>query len=296
MKIGIDILGNIVLLKFDYSEKQKDKKKYALEILNKHNHVRTVLEKTGKFSGRLRKQKTKWLAGEKTKEALYRENGCVFRFNVDTCYFSPRLSEERKEIAGKVKKGEKVLVMFGGVGPFACVIGKRMSQFSKLSSPSARGLVVSVELGRECNKYAKTNVKRNKLSNVEIVGGDVRKVFKPFLNAVKSKNMSTLIYQERLFSVSKKYKKELIKKFDRIVMARPNLKDSFLDVAFPLCKKNGIIHYYGFYSEGEIGKMKELIVEEAKKAKRKIKILGIKKAGDIGVRKFRYRVDIEIIS
>ncbi len=29
---------------------------------------------------------------------------CLFKFNVKTCYFSSRLSNERKEIAGKIKK------------------------------------------------------------------------------------------------------------------------------------------------------------------------------------------------
>jgi tRNA G37 N-methylase Trm5 len=54
-------------------------------------------------------------------------------------------------------------------------------------------------------------------------------------------------------------------------MARPNLKDSFLDIAFPIIKKHGIIYYYGFYNQNEIHLLKELIEKEAKKAKKKIK-------------------------
>ena len=201
----------------------------------------------------MRTQKTKFVAGVKTKEVLYRENNCEFRFNVDTCYFSPRLSAERKEIAEKINKGEKVLVMFGGVAPFAIVIAKN----------SKAGKVVSIELGRECCKYALENVKRNKVRDrVEIVQGDV--------------------------------KRKVSGKFDRVVMARPNLKDSFLDVAFRAIKKNGMIHYYGFCLESEKEELKKLIVNEALKAKKKIKILKIKKAGEIGKRKFRFRVDIKI--
>jgi tRNA G37 N-methylase Trm5 len=49
---------------------------------------------------------TKYIAGEKTKEVLYKENGCVFRFNIDSVYFSSRLSNERKEVSSFVKKGE----------------------------------------------------------------------------------------------------------------------------------------------------------------------------------------------
>jgi len=249
-----DVVGNICIVKFGREEKVREKKKWALDFLKRHKTVGTVLEKSGKFSGRLRTQATKFLSGERTKEAIYRENGCVFRFNVDTCYFSPRLSTQRKEIAGMVKKGERVLVMFGGVAPFAVVVGKM----------SKAGEVVSVELGRECTKYARDNVKRNKLDNVEIVGGDVKRV-------------------------------KLDGKFDRVVMARPNLKDTFLDVAFGVVKKGGVIHYYGFYLGSERGKMLEDIKGAASRAGKRIRVLRVRKAGEIAMRKFRWRVDLKVL-
>lgn len=252
-----DIIGNIAILKFKRGMKAREKKREAERFLEGHKSVRTVLEKIGKFSGRLRTQKTSWLAGEKTKEALYRENGCIFRLNVDTCYFSPRLSSERKEIASYVRKGEKVLVLFGGVAPFAVVIGK-LSRAER---------VVSVEIGRECSKYAQENVRRNKLEGkVEIVQGNVRKVLG----------------------------EKVSEKFDRIVMARPNSRDSFLDIIFPLIKKAGMIHYYGFYKEEDLERMRELILDEAGEAGRKIKVVKIKKAGEIAVKKFRYRIDFKV--
>lgn len=251
-----DVLGNIALVKFPRDMKLADKKRFGARFLRDNINVRTVLEKSDKISGRLRTPKTRWIAGEKTKEALYKENGCEFRLDVESCYFSPRLASERKEIASFVKKGERVLVMFGGVAPFAIVIAK----LSKAKE------VVSVELGREPSKYASLNVKRNKLRNVEVVQGDVRK------------------------RVPK------LERFDRVVMARPNLKPSFLDVGLGAVKRNGWIHYYGFYSEDEVGKMKEMILDEAKKAKKKVKIVRVKKAtaSGIGVRKFRYRADLKI--
>ena len=75
MVIGYDVLGNIAILKFDRDASMKKKKDFAATYLKKNKHVKTVLEKSAGFSGRLRTHKTKWLAGEKTKEALYRENG-----------------------------------------------------------------------------------------------------------------------------------------------------------------------------------------------------------------------------
>ncbi len=255
-----DIMGNIVIVKFDRDVKSREKKKFASEFLKKNKNVRTVLEKVSKFSGRLRVQKTKYIAGEKTKEVLYRENDCVFRFNIDSCYFSPRLASERKEIGKKVKKGEKVLVMFGGIGVYAIVIVK-LSKAEKITS---------VEISRECNKYAVENVKRNKVNNVEIIQGDVRRVI----------GKGKRVYE----------------KFDRIIMARPQLKDSFLDVAFNVIKNRGIIHYYGFYLEDDEDKLIELVKNEAKNFMKKIKILKIKKAGEIGVRKYRFRVDVKVLA
>ena len=256
--IGYDALGNIVIIKFDWNKSLKEKKEFALNYLEKNRNVKTVLEKTEKFHGRLRTLKTRFLAGDKNLEALYRENGCDFRFNVETCYFSPRLASERKEVAELVKKGENVLVMFGGVAPFAIIIAK-LSKAKK---------VTSVELGKDCSKYAEMNVKRNKLQDkIQIVQGDVKRVLP-----------------------------KMKEKFDRIVMARPNLKDSFLSSAFPRIKKGRIIHYYGFYNEEDLRNLKDLITTEAKKAKKKIKIQKISRAGDIGARKFRYRADIKVIS
>lgn len=251
-----DVIGNIVIVKFSRDETLKDKKKWATDFLLKHKQIRTVLEKTKGFSNRLRTQSTKWIAGEKIKEALYKENGCLFRLNVDTCYFSPRLSTERADIATKVKKNEDVLVMFGGVAPFAVVIGKH----------SKAKRVFSVELGRACYPYALDNIKRNKLQDrVFAVQGDVRRVVP-----------------------------KMKERFDRVVMTRPNLKDSFLDVGFSAVKKGGTIHYYGFYPEEERQDMIDMIKAEAKKAKRTIRITKIKKAGEIGTKKFRYRVDLKV--
>ena len=101
---SFNVLGNIAIVNFSDKISLELKKKFAEQLLLKHPTIKTVLEKSGKFSGRLRKMKTKHLTGEKNKEVLYKENNCVFRFNLDTTYFSPRLSNERREIASMIKK------------------------------------------------------------------------------------------------------------------------------------------------------------------------------------------------
>ena len=257
MKIprAFDRFGNLAIVKFSEGTKLKDKRRFAKKLLKDHKSITTILEKTGRFKGRLRKQQTKHLAGEKTKEALYKENNCIFRFNIDKIYFSPRLSNERKEISKKVKKGDEVLVMFAGVSPYSIVIAKN----------SGAKKVYSNEINREANKYGKLNAELNKVKHkIVFLDGDIKKV--------KLKN-----------------------KFDIIVMPRPQLKETFLKQAFRFSKKGTKIFYYDFCKENEIDMIVNKIKLEAKKYRKQIKILKIKKAGEIAPYKFRVRVDFRVL-
>ena len=93
----------------------------------------------------------------------------------------------------------------------------------------------------------------------------------------------------------KKVAEKLKEKFDVIVMPRPQLKDSFLREAFMLSKKGTKIYYYNFCKEDEINFIKEKIKLEAKKFKKKIKILNIKTAGKIAPYKIRVRIDFRVL-
>jgi len=249
-----DIIGNIAILKFPRDVKVREKKKTALYLLKEHKNIKTILEKIEKVSGRLRTYKTRFLAGIKTKETIHKESGCKFKLDVEKTYFSPRLSGERLEIARKIKKNKKVLVLFSGVAPYSIVIGK-------ISKPKK---VVSIELNRIANKYACENIKINKLQDkVELIQGDVKKL-------------------------------KLKEKFDYIVMPRPQLKESFLKQAFKVVKKNSVIFYYDFSKD--VSGILEKIYEESRKARKKILILRIKKAGEIAPYKYRFRIDLRVLN
>lgn len=252
-----DTIGDIVILKFPKNTKPADKTKVARQILKERSSVKTVLEKTEKVRGRLRTITTRFLAGEKTKETIHRESGCSFKLNIDTCYFSPRLSNERLEIAHEIKKSDKVLVMFAGVAPFTIVL-------AKIAKPKR---IVSIELGKECTKYAKENLKLNRLldMNIEILQGDVKKIVP-----------------------------RLKEKFDKIVMPRPQLKETFLHEAFHAAKKGTIIFYYDF--EKEPGIILDKIQKQATKEKKNVEILKVKKAGEIAPYKYRWRVDFKVLN
>lgn len=256
MKIGsFDVIGSIAILPFHSS----NAKQQAKTLLAEHKNIKSVFLKTGKIKGRLRKLKLKFIAGINSLETIYKENNCLMKLNVQDCYFSQRLSNDRLEIANKVKKNEKVLVMFAGVAPYSVVIAKH----SKAKE------VYSVELNTKATKYALENARLNKLSNVIVIQGDVKKVIP-------------------------KLKKNRIM-FDRIVMARPQLKDTFLKEALMIAKKACIIHFYDFLQENEIPhEAIRKIQDECKKTKRRLKILSWKKAGDIAPYRYRIRVDFSV--
>lgn len=257
---SFDVMGNISLVKFPDGTSQQEKKSFAEKIMHKHKGVETVVEKSDKFKGRLRKMQTRHILGKENKEVFYRENGCSFRFNIDDCYFSPRLSNERKEVATKVKDGDSVLVMFAGVGPFSIVTAKN----------SKAKKVVSNEINRIATNYAKQNVEINKLQDkVDVFQGDIKKA------------------SSRL--------EEKYGKFDLILMPRPQLKDSFLQQAFKLSKSGTKIIYYGFCDEGHREWIKDCIKEEAEKAGKEIRILKTKKAGEVAPYRLRLRVEFKVL-
>ena len=182
------------------------------------------------------------------------------KIDISKTFFSPRISNDRLDIAKQVKRGEKLLVMFSGIAPYGLVIAKN----SKVKA------VYCVELNRLASKYAKENIKLNKLTNTFAVQGDVKRI------------------------VPQLVKKQ--GKFDRIVMARPKLKDTFLNVALKAAKKGGIIHFHDFLKNDEIPHVSlKRIEKEVKKAKRKYKFLRYKKAGEIAPYKFRIRFDFVVI-
>ncbi len=250
----IDIIGDIAIIRFPKEKFWIYKKIFAWNFLKKNKNIVTVLEKKGDIKGRLRKFETGFLAGKDKRETIHRENHCQFYLHIDKTYFSPRLSNERavvsEEISKKIHSNSNVLVMFAGVAPFPIVLARY------LKNRGIKAKIVSSEINTKASKYARRNVILNKLQEyVEVIQGDSRKI--------KSS-----------------------KKFDIILMPRPNLEDSFLESALDLSKKGTIVYYHGFGSE-------EKVLGEVKR--KNLKILYVRKAGDIAPRKWRWLVKMKVI-
>lgn len=253
LRTSMDIIGNIAILEIP-KELDKKKKKIAQEFLKNNKNIKTVLKK-GKHQGMFRIQKLELLAGEKNKEAVYIENNVTLKVDVEKVYFSPRLSNDRKEISQLVKKGEDILVMFSGCAPYVCVIAKN----------SKAKQVYGVEINPTAHNYALENILLNKLNNTAVFLGDVKSI------------------------VSK-----LNKNFDRILMPHPTGADKYLDVALKVAKKGAVIHFYEFQKESETDKSVGKIKKACEHAKRKCTILRIVKCGQHAPREFRIRIDFKV--
>ncbi len=182
------------------------------EILIKSRKIRTVLQAESSIDGEYRTRSFSFLAGEKKTETLYRENGCRYLVDVAKVYFTPRLATERMRIANLVKAGDKIVDMFAGVGPFSILIAKKY--------PSSQ--VIAIDKNPVAIKYLRENVRLNKIKNVEIREGDVREEVGGILDA------------------------------DCIIMNLPLSSIEFLDTAFRIIKKGGIIHLYAITHEDDL--------------------------------------------
>src|SRR5947207_6046638 len=95
---GIDVIGDIAILRIN--ETLRDRGAAIGEaLLRDLKNVKVVLGQEGAIAGEYRLRKLRHLAGETRTITLHKENGCRFKVDVETCYFSPRLSTERLRIA-----------------------------------------------------------------------------------------------------------------------------------------------------------------------------------------------------
>lgn len=255
LKTAHDVVGTIAIL--DIPEELVEKETLIAETLLKTNkNIKTILKKAGEHSGVFRTQKMKWLAGEKTKVSIHKENNVRIKVDVEKVFFSARLGTERKRIMNQIKKGEEVMVLFSGCAPYVCVFAKN-TEAKK---------VYGIELNSVGHKLGLENVKLNKLNNVELIEGDVKKIA-PTLH----------------------------KKFDRISMQLPKSAEDFLPEAFLLSKVGTTIHFYDFLHENDFDQAEEKIKKACKKARLKYKVLGFHKCGQFSPRKFRVCLDFKIV-
>ncbi len=252
---SFDIIGDIAILEIPEGENEK---KLAEGLLKIHKNLKTIYMKEGERAGefRLRKLRKLWGNGPET---IHREHGCVFKMDVTKTYFSPREGTERQRIAGQVKPGEDVLIMFSGIAPYGIAVAKKQPRV---------GHVYCIEKNKHAHKYAEENVKLNRMKYQVIpVLGDVRKRSKEFYG-----------------------------KMDRIVMPLPGEGYKYLPVAISCLKPGGgTLHFYYISMEKDMFSMPEKILEtQAKMMGKKVKILGERKVLPYSPKSWKICLDCRI--
>lgn len=252
LRRSYDIIGSILIIEIPKLLLKKEKLIGKMLLLLNRN-IKTVAKRIGGHKGKYRTQRLKIICGEKNTETLYRENNVLLKLDVEKLYFSPRLATERKRIARLVKKGERVLVMFSGCGPYALVISKN----SKAKE------IYAVEANRAAHEYAVENIELNKLTNINAIMGDVKKII-PKIN----------------------------KKFDRIVMPLPKGAGNYLDIAVSAAKKGATIHFYAFAKDEEIPV--KALNKFSSVLKRKFRIIRQVRCGQVAPREYRVCIDFRV--
>jgi len=204
-----DIVGDIAVIRV--SEALKPRIQIIAEaILQSQKHVKTVLHQVSPVAGEYRLRELEWVAGEKKTETVYKEFGCLFKVDLEKCYFSPRLSSERMRIARLVQPGEIIVNMFAGVGSYSIIIAKH-------SRPEK---VYSIDINPTAVQFLKENVRLNRVE---------RQVL-PILGDAKETITTKLQHLA-----------------DRVIMPLPERAYEYLDIAVLTLKPSGgLIHYYDF--------------------------------------------------
>jgi tRNA (guanine37-N1)-methyltransferase len=223
-----DIVGDIAIIRIPDALKHRSKI-IAEAIMQTQKRVRTVLHQASPVSGDLRLRKLKSIAGERKTETTYKEHGCLFKVDLETCYFSPRLSHERMRVSQQVQPGEVIVNMFSGVGCYSVIIAKH----------SAAEKIYSIDINPTAVQYMQENVKLNKVRwRVIPIEGDAKNVI-----------------EEELQNIA-----------DRVLMPLPKRACEYLNCAVLALKPaGGWIHYYDFEradkGESPVEKVKAKVVE-----------------------------------
>ncbi|RLE46627.1 hypothetical protein DRJ22_01490 [Candidatus Woesearchaeota archaeon] len=256
LRAGFDVVGDIAIIEVPFELKKK-KKIIADALFKLVKNVNTVACKLGPHFGKFRRQKLEVLAGVKNFITTHKESGCLFRLDVEKCYFSPRLGSERLRAAKLIKPGESVFVACSGVAPFPIVFAKH----------SRAKRIVALELNPVAHKFALENIRLNKVQDkVKAFKGDVKKAFE-------------IVHE----------------KFDRLFLPAPKEGSSLLPPLLKLAKKGAFFHVYDFASEGAFSEVAERVRLACEKVKKKCEILGVVKCGQHAPRVFRVRVDARLV-
>ncbi|XP_048061254.1 tRNA (guanine(37)-N1)-methyltransferase isoform X1 [Megalobrama amblycephala] len=127
------------------------KKLIGQVIIDKNPGITCVVNKTNTIDSTYRNFQMEVLAGESNMVAKVRENGVFYEFDFSRVYWNPRLSTEHERIVALLQRGDTVVDVFAGVGPFAIPAARRGCE------------VIANDLNPESFRWLQHNAKLNKV-------------------------------------------------------------------------------------------------------------------------------------
>jgi len=256
---SFDVVGDIAILELG-SELAAFETGIAEAIMKVHPNVHAVFAKSGEVSGPERVRPLRHVAGENRTWTIHREQGCLFKVDLSKVFFSPRLSTEHQRVALLVDKGERVVDMFAGAGPFSILIAKRVSDVR----------VEAIDANPHAIELVRENARANKVdSKVYAHLGDARN-----------------IVQEKLAQTA-----------SRVIMNHPSASKDFIrDGCDALQPSGGIIHYYTFAGENwEEDSRREIESGVEPSGYVMERVLGIHRVREVAPVKWQVSVDLRVV-
>lgn len=257
---SFDTIGDLVVI--EIPDKLWEKRKIIGEaLIQTHTNIKAVYAKLGKVEGVNRVRTLARLVGEKRTKTIHREYGVRLAVDIAKAYFSPRLSEEHVRVARQVKKGEIVVDLFCGVGPFVIPITNRVE-----------ATVYAIDINPEAITLLRESLTLNKLQGKIIpFCGDCRKI----------------VEEENLRGIA-----------DRAIMNLPGYAIEFIDVVCKVIKATGgIIHFFQFTggNNPEETVVENLAHEVERHGRKVIEVFKVKKVRMSAPRQWQMVVDAKII-
>ena len=284
---SFDVVGDIAVIHSlpCNTSTYEDKLRMGEAIMKKNKSLKVVALRSNSLNGTERSPgNLEIIAGAQRYPLIttHTEFGIKCVVDLNHCFFSPRMAQERLRICQQVARGENVLVLFSGVGMEAVQLAGRTEASS----------VLAIELnpvGIKCSQLAHRMLERNKA--VKTFGAAARL---QFLEGDVLDILPTLTRNH----------------YDRVLAPRPkegkldgdlgngDFGASFLDFLLPIMKESGSeCHWYDFASDIEFPaceRTKRTIEDACKRQKLSHQVIHVANAGSVARRQLRVCVDFRL--
>ncbi|MDK2984144.1 MAG: tRNA (guanine37-N1)-methyltransferase [Thermococcaceae archaeon] len=158
-----DVIGDIAVIQIPPEIEHREKE--IVEALLKVHPFLKVIAKKGFHRGVFRVRDYTIIWGENRLTTVHKENGVEIKVDLSKAFFNPRMKGERYRLAQLVKDGERILLMFAGILPYALVIARYKA-----------AEITAVELNKDAVRLGLENIELNKKNlkgSIRVIQGDV---------------------------------------------------------------------------------------------------------------------------